>query len=70
VPAKPKVIFAGDSTAKNGAGDGGKGQWGWGDRIGCFFGSHRIEAINRAHGGRSSRTFISEGNWTEKPAGS
>jgi lysophospholipase L1-like esterase len=61
--AKAKVIFVGDSTVKNGAGDGGKGQWGWGDRIGWFFDTGRIEVINRAHGGRSSRTFISEGKW-------
>ena len=37
--------------------------WGWGDRIGWFFDTRRIEVINRAHGGRSSRTFISEGKW-------
>jgi lysophospholipase L1-like esterase len=48
---------------KNGAGDGGRGQWGWGDRIGRFFDTERIEVINRAQGGRSSRTFISEGRW-------
>jgi lysophospholipase L1-like esterase len=61
--AKPKVIFVGDSTVKNGSGEGGKGQWGWGDRISWFFDTRRIEVINRAHGGRSSRTFISEGKW-------
>jgi lysophospholipase L1-like esterase len=60
---KPKVIFVGDSTVKNGAGDGGKGQWGWGDRMAWFFDTQRIDVINRAHGGRSSRTFISEGKW-------
>ncbi|MDR0450664.1 MAG: rhamnogalacturonan acetylesterase [Treponema sp.] len=63
MPAKPKVIFVGDSTVKNGAGDGGRGQWGWGDRIASLFDTSRIEVINRAHGGRSSRTFISEGKW-------
>jgi lysophospholipase L1-like esterase len=60
---KPKVIFVGDSTVKNGAGDGSNGQWGWGDRMACFFDTRRIEVINRAHGGRSSRTFMSEGKW-------
>jgi lysophospholipase L1-like esterase len=63
MPSKPKVIFVGDSTVKNGAGDGGKGQWGWGDQIASFFDAARIDVINRAHGGRSSRTFISGGEW-------
>jgi lysophospholipase L1-like esterase len=60
---KPKVVFIGDSTVKNGSGDGRNKQWGWGDRIACYFDTAEISVVNRAHGGRSSRTFISEGKW-------
>jgi lysophospholipase L1-like esterase len=60
---RPKVIFVGDSTVKNGAGDGANGQWGWGDQIAGYFDTGRIEVVNRACGGKSSRTFISEGYW-------
>lgn len=60
---KPQVIFIGDSTVKNGSGDGRNGQWGWGDQIAGYFDTARIDVVNRAIGGRSSRTFISEGRW-------
>ncbi|MDR2501419.1 MAG: rhamnogalacturonan acetylesterase [Treponema sp.] len=59
---KTRLILAGDSTLRNGAGNG---QWGWGDCLGPYFDAVRIEVINRAMGGRSSRTFISGGNWEE-----
>ena len=58
----PRLILAGDSTVRNGTGNG---QWGWGDFLGSHFDTARIEVINRAMGGRSSRTFISGGNWEE-----
>jgi lysophospholipase L1-like esterase len=48
---------------RNGAGDGSNGQWGWGDHIACHFDTERIEVMNRALGGRSSRTFITNGEW-------
>jgi lysophospholipase L1-like esterase len=60
---KPQVIFIGDSTVKNGSGHGSNGQWGWGDQIACYFDTTKISVINHAIGGRSSRTFISEGRW-------
>ncbi|MDR1762967.1 MAG: rhamnogalacturonan acetylesterase [Dysgonamonadaceae bacterium] len=60
---KPKLVFIGDSTVKNGSGDGRNGQWGWGDQIACYFDTAEIEVINAARGGRSSRTYISEGLW-------
>lgn len=63
--AKPKLVLIGDSTVKNGSGDGRNGQWGWGDRLAPYFDTARIEVINRARGGRSSRTFITEGLWKE-----
>ncbi|MDR1737631.1 MAG: rhamnogalacturonan acetylesterase [Candidatus Symbiothrix sp.] len=63
--SKPKVIFIGDSTVKNGAGNGSNGQWGWGDQIAKYFDADRIQVVNQARGGRSSRTYISEGLWDE-----
>jgi rhamnogalacturonyl hydrolase YesR/lysophospholipase L1-like esterase len=62
---KPFVLFIGDSTVKNGAGNGNNGQWGWGDQIAQYFDTDRIAVVNRARGGRSSRTYISEGLWNE-----
>lgn len=63
--SKPKLVLIGDSTVKNGDGLGRNGQWGWGDRIAPCFDTARIEVVNRARGGRSSRTFITEGLWKE-----
>ncbi|MDR2475195.1 MAG: rhamnogalacturonan acetylesterase [Bacteroidales bacterium] len=62
--SKPQLIFIGDSTVKNGSGDGRNGQWGWGDQIACYFDTARISVVNLARGGRSSRTFVSEGLWS------
>src|SRR4051812_11106904 len=58
---KPTLFIVGDSTVKNGT----KGQQGWGERIGEQFDAARINVVNRAIGGRSSRTFITEGRWDE-----
>jgi lysophospholipase L1-like esterase len=55
--------LVGDSTVRNGSGAGGNGMWGWGDRIARYFDTDKINVINRARGGRSSRTFITEGLW-------
>lgn len=60
---KTLVYVIGDSTVKNGQGRGDRGQWGWGSFIGEYFDSSRAEVRNRAIGGRSSRTFITEGRW-------
>jgi rhamnogalacturonan acetylesterase len=62
-PSLPALWLVGDSTVRNGSGNGGNGQWGWGDRIARYFDSSRINVVNRARGGRSSRTFITEGLW-------
>jgi rhamnogalacturonan acetylesterase len=62
-PALPTLWIIGDSTVRNGNGRGGNGQWGWGDPIKEHFDRDRINVINRAIGGRSSRTFITEGRW-------
>jgi lysophospholipase L1-like esterase len=57
--SKPTLFIVGDSTVKNGT----RGQQGWGDPIAAFFDSSRIKVVNRARGGRSSRTFQTEGLW-------
>lgn len=59
----PVVFLIGDSTVKNGRGDGSNGQWGWGSFFDQFFDTDKISIENHALGGRSSRTFITEGLW-------
>src|SRR5439155_14683645 len=60
---RPTLWLVGDSTVRNGSGSGGNGQWGWGDRIAKSFDSAKLNVVNRARGGRSSRTFQTEGLW-------
>lgn len=60
---KPTVYMIGDSTVKNGRGDGSNGQWGWGTFLWQYFDTACVNLDNHAIGGRSSRTFISEGRW-------
>jgi lysophospholipase L1-like esterase len=62
---KPTLFIIGDSTVKNGKGDGAGGQWGWGDLIGHYFNISKITLINKALGGTSSRSFITRGLWDE-----
>lgn len=60
---KPVFYIIGDSTVRNGDGSGKNGQWGWGSFIAGYFDSNKISIRNDAIGGRSSRTFITEGRW-------
>lgn len=60
---KPVFYIIGDSTVKNGDGTGKQGLWGWGDFIANYFDTTKISVRNHAIGGRSSRTFITEGRW-------
>src|SRR5690242_12485375 len=60
---KPVLYIIGDSTVKNGSGTGQQGLWGWGSFIADYFDTTRIGVENHAIGGRSSRTFITEGRW-------
>lgn len=60
---KPTIWLIGDSTVKNGSGKGEGGLWGWGDYLYQQFDTAGITIKNYALGGRSSRTFISEGLW-------
>jgi rhamnogalacturonan acetylesterase len=60
---KPTIYIIGDSTVRNGAGNGSNGQWGWGSFMAQYFNTTKISVQNHAIGGRSSRTFITEGRW-------
>ena len=57
----PTLWIIGDSTVKVGT----KGQRGWGDEMGPFFDPKKVNVVNRAIGGRSSRTFLTDGRWDE-----
>ncbi|MBC7368736.1 MAG: rhamnogalacturonan acetylesterase [Undibacterium sp.] len=66
VPADPKLptlFLIGDSTVRNGQGDGNNGQWGWGEPLVTLFDPKKINVVNRAVGGLSSRTFLTLGHW-------
>lgn len=64
--AQPVTLFLiGDSTVKNGGGRGDAGQWGWGQVLQQHFDSQRLTVENRARGGRSSRTYLTEGLWQD-----
>jgi lysophospholipase L1-like esterase len=56
----PTFHIVGDSTVRSGGRDG---MWGWGERIAPFFDSSKINVVNHAIGGRSARTFFTEGRW-------
>ncbi len=60
---KPVFYIIGDSTVRNGDGTGKNQQWGWGSFIADHFDTTKISISNQAIGGRSSRTFITEGRW-------
>ena len=64
-PKLPTLFLVGDSTVRNGHGDGAGGQWGWGEPLTEFFDVSKINVVNRAIGGRSSRTYITEGHWDD-----
>ena len=60
-PARPTLFLIGDSTMNNST----KGQLGWGRPIANHFDTNRITVLNKARGGRSSRTYLTEGLWDE-----
>ena len=59
--ALPTFHIVGDSTVKSGG--TGAGLWGWGERIKPFFDTDKINVVNHAIGGRSARTYFTEGRW-------
>jgi lysophospholipase L1-like esterase len=63
--ALPTFHIVGDSTVKSG---GSKGMFGWGERIAPFFDAQKINVVNHAIGGRSARTYFTEGRWDKVAA--
>src|SRR5438445_13455417 len=57
-PKLPMLFLIGDSTVRNGQGDGGGGQWGWGEPLVEYFDATKINVVNRAVGGLSCRTYL------------
>jgi rhamnogalacturonan acetylesterase len=57
--ALPIFFIVGDSTVHNPQ----RTERGWGDVIGKYFNTNEIRVENHALGGRSSRTFITQGYW-------
>ncbi len=62
-PTQPTLFLIGDSTVRNGQGDGRNGQWGWGSVLSQYFDTTKISVDNRALGGTSSRTYLTRGLW-------
>jgi len=61
--AKPSLYIIGDSTVKNGSGNGADSLWGWGSFMEKYIDTTKIDIQNHAIGGRSSRTFLTDGRW-------
>lgn len=59
-PLPKRLIIAGDSTA---AFNGATGPVGWGVVLQEYFDPAKVQVVNESRGGRSSRTFYSEGLW-------
>jgi len=57
-PKLPTLFIVGDSTLKSNA-----PMRGWGQELAQFFNQNKLNVVNRAIGGRSSRTFQNEGRW-------
>jgi lysophospholipase L1-like esterase len=61
-PALPTIFVAGDSTAARGR---GVPQQGWAVPFADYFDLAKVNVANRARGGRSSRTYVTEGVWDQ-----
>jgi lysophospholipase L1-like esterase len=57
----PTLFIAGDSTAAKTTAP--NPLQGWGEYLGEFFDPQKLRVSNVARGGRSSRTFVTEGHW-------
>jgi lysophospholipase L1-like esterase len=62
-PKLPALFLIGDSTVRNGRGDGANNQLGWGEPLVAYFDPARINVVNRAVGGTSSRSYYTSGHW-------
>jgi lysophospholipase L1-like esterase len=59
--ALPTLHLVGDSTVR--IGGAMHGLVGWGERIQPYFDTNKINVVNEAIGGRSARTYDTEGRW-------
>jgi len=59
------LYVIGDSTVKNGQGDGRDGLWGWGSVLSIHFDTTQLKIENHALGGTSSRTYLTKGLWQQ-----
>jgi hypothetical protein len=67
-PALPSIFIVGDSTADfsvDRSREGLAGVQGWGVFFPAFFDPSRVNVVNVARGGRSSRTYQTEGIWEQ-----
>jgi len=66
-PGLPTLFLIGASAVRNGRDDGqglgAAGQWGFGHTLPDFFDLTKINVVNRAVGGLSSRTYLTSGHW-------
>lgn len=62
-PNLPTLWIVGASAVRNGHDTGSNGQWGWGNPLAAFFDRSRINVVNYALGGTSTRTYRSLGLW-------
>jgi rhamnogalacturonan acetylesterase len=58
---KPTVYMVGDSTMHN----NDKELWGWGTTLADLLDLNKINLVNSAMAGRSTRTFVKEGRWAK-----
>jgi lysophospholipase L1-like esterase len=58
----PTIFLIGDSTVRNGRGDGVDRQWGWGDAFAVYIDSDKASLVNRAVGGTTAASFM-RGRW-------
>jgi lysophospholipase L1-like esterase len=56
-PSLPDIILIGDSTVRNGRGDGSNGQWGWGEALSAWIDPNKANLVNHALGGTGVRSY-------------
>ncbi len=64
-PSLPSIFLVGDSTAdfSRETPQGTAGVQGWGLFLPAFFDPAKVNVVDVARGGRSSRTYLTEGHW-------
>jgi hypothetical protein len=61
------LFLIGDSTVRNGRGDGIDGQWGWGDPLAAYFDPAKVNVVNRRGGRHRSAHFPGAGILGKRP---